>query len=195
MTARSVETVQPRKLKRIAVVGATGSGKTTLARELATRLGVRHIELDALHWEPNWVEAPRETFLGRVDQALSGDGWIADGNYAGITWQRAETVLWLDYSLRLTAWRLMRRTVRRAMTREELWNGNGEPLLRTFTRDSIFLWLLRTYNRRRKEYAALIRSTEYQHLRAIRLRSPAETKAWLETACPRGGDAASPRAR
>ncbi|MEW5719873.1 MAG: AAA family ATPase, partial [Chloroflexota bacterium] len=67
--------------KRVAVVGTTGSGKTTLARELAHRLGYPHVELDALHWEPNWGEAPRDVFRARVDAALRGDCWVIDGNY------------------------------------------------------------------------------------------------------------------
>jgi adenylate kinase family enzyme len=42
-------------MKRVAVVGVTRSGKTTLAITLSQRLGVPHIELDALYWQPNWT--------------------------------------------------------------------------------------------------------------------------------------------
>ncbi|TME62901.1 MAG: AAA family ATPase, partial [Chloroflexi bacterium] len=48
--------------RRISVVGTTGSGKTTFARELARRLGVPHVELDALAWGPNWTLVPVEVF-------------------------------------------------------------------------------------------------------------------------------------
>ncbi len=48
-------------MRRIVVIGTSGSGKTTLARELAGRLNVPHIELDALHWKPNWVATPHRS--------------------------------------------------------------------------------------------------------------------------------------
>ncbi|CAG0943910.1 partial gluconokinase, partial [Anaerolineae bacterium] len=95
-------------MKRISVVGVTGSGKTTFARQLAQRLGYPHIEMDALHWEPNWVQAPWDVFRARVDLALHGDTWVIDGNYSrarDIVWERADAVIWLDYALPLVLWR------------------------------------------------------------------------------------------
>ncbi|MFZ1462777.1 MAG: AAA family ATPase, partial [Anaerolineae bacterium] len=66
-------------MQRISVVGTSGSGKTTLARDLAQRMGVAHIELDALHWEPNWQEAPLDVFRARVAAAVAAETWAADG--------------------------------------------------------------------------------------------------------------------
>jgi adenylate kinase family enzyme len=66
--------------RRIAVVGTTGSGKTTLARQLSERLGIPHVELDAIRYGPNWKETPDEIFRECVSQALSGRSWVADGN-------------------------------------------------------------------------------------------------------------------
>jgi adenylate kinase family enzyme len=169
---------------RIAIVGSTGAGKTTLARELASRLGLRHIELDALHWEPNWVEAPDDVFRERLVAAVSNDGWVADGNYhhvRDILWSRADTLVWLDYSFPTVAWRLLRRTFRRGLAGEELWNGNRERLWTHFvTRDSLFLWLLKTHWLRQRQFTALVRQPEYAHLHVVRLRAPAATRAWLE---------------
>jgi adenylate kinase family enzyme len=87
-------------MQRISVIGATGSGKTTVARRTAEALGVPHIELDALHWEPDWEEAPLEVFRERVSDAIQGERWVVDGNYSKVrdmVWGRADTVLWLDY--------------------------------------------------------------------------------------------------
>lgn len=168
---------------RIAVVGTTGSGKTTLARTLASRLGRPHVELDALHWEPDWQEAPLDVFRERVVDALHRSEWVVDGNYSQVrdlVWTRADTVVWLDYPLRVILTRLLRRTVRRVVTGEELWNGNRERLRNAFGRDSIILWALTTYRPRRREYPELFGHPEYAHLRPIRLRSPRETDAWLD---------------
>ena len=175
---------KPFKLgRRIVVVGTTGSGKTTLASELAQQLEVPHVELDALHWEPGWTEAPTDLFRERVTRALSGEAWVTDGNYSAvrdIVWSRADTIVWLDYSLPTILYRLTRRTFRRAFTREELWSGNKERILTQFlSRDSIFLWALKTYRRRRREYPELLSSPEHTHLHLIHLHSPPQERRFL----------------
>jgi adenylate kinase family enzyme len=170
--------------QRIVVIGTTGSGKTTLATQLARRLGASHIELDALHWEPDWAAAPLDVFRARVTQALSLDSWVADGNYSkvrDIVWGRADSIVWLDYSLPVILGRLTRRTVHRIITREELWNGNRENLRGAFfSRDSIFLWALKTYRKQRRIYPPLFAQPEYHHLTIIRLPSPHVTNRWLD---------------
>ncbi len=170
--------------RRIAIVGVSGSGKTTLARQLSQHLSLPHVELDALHWDLGWVPAPAVVFRQRARQALQGASWVVDGNHPevrDIIWSRADTVIWLDYGLALVMWRLMLRTLRRAATREVLWNGNRERTLRAhfFSRDSIFLWALRTYGLRRKEYPALFESSAYAQVRPVHLRSPRASRAWL----------------
>ncbi len=168
---------------RILVVGTSGSGKTTMGRQLAVRLGLRHIELDALHWDANWTEAPPAVFRERLLAALPDDGWVVDGNYAkarDILWSRATAIVWLDYSLPIILVRLTRRTFRRVATREPLWNGNQERLRTAFfSRDSIFLWALQTYRRYRRDYADLLAQPQYAHLTAVRLRSPRAADTWL----------------
>lgn len=168
--------------RRIVVVGTTGSGKTTLAAALAGRIDGPHVELDALHWEPGWSEAPTEVFRARVSRALEGDAWVADGNYGkvrDIVWSRAEGVVWLDYPLHVILYRLWWRTLRRAWTQEELWSGNRERFRTAFfSRDSLFLWALKTYHRRRREIPQLLARPEHAHLHHIRLRSPQETRRW-----------------
>lgn len=168
---------------RIAVVGSTGSGKTTLAWTLAQQLERPHVELDALHWGPNWQAAPLELFRQRVVVALDRPQWVADGNYSQVrdlVWTRADTVVWLDYPVRVILGRLLRRTARRVVTGEELWNGNREELRNAISRDSIILWALKTYRRRRREYPELLAQPEHAHLSDIRLRSPRETDQWLK---------------
>ncbi len=168
---------------RISVVGTSGAGKTTLAREIARRAGIVHIELDSLYWEPNWTAAPEPVFRERVAEALKGHRWVVDGNYShvrDIVWNRADTIVFLDYSFWTVFGRLLRRTWRRAVEREELWNGNRESVgLSFFSRESVLLWMLRTYRRNRKNYSALFRQPEYERLSVIRLRSPRAADEWL----------------
>jgi adenylate kinase family enzyme len=173
-----------RSYQRISVVGTIGSGKTTFARKTSQLLDAPHVELDALHWEPNWIEAPNELFRERVKQSLQGDSWVADGNYhqvRDIVWSRADTVVWLDYPFRTIIARLARRTLRRIFTHEQLWNGNQEHIRGLFTRDSVFLWAIRTYRRRRKQYPVLLGKPENSHLTIVRLRSPREATEFLST--------------
>jgi adenylate kinase family enzyme len=171
-------------LQRIVVVGTTGSGKTTMASRLSDRLGFPHIELDALYWGPNWQMRPQEEFRAAVEQATRGEAWVVDGNYSRtreIIWPRADTIVWLDYPLRLVLWRLWWRTLRRGIRKTELWSGNRERLwTHFFTRDSLFLWALQTYNRRRREYPELLGKPEFSHLELVHLRSPGKANAWLE---------------
>ena len=98
-------TNQPNKhdldLRRVVVVGSSCSGKTTLAKRIADDLGIQHIELDAIHWMPNWVERPPEELRKLTAAAVAQDRWVIDGNYLvvrDIVWERATTVIWLDYS-------------------------------------------------------------------------------------------------
>ena len=168
--------------KRIVIVGSTGAGKTTLAKTLADHFGYPHVELDALHWDPGWQSAPREVFCARVAATLLTERWIVDGNYAkarDLVWGRADTLIWLDYSLGVILPRLIRRTLRRGLTGEELWNGNRERLTGLFTRDSLLLWALKTYRRHRREFSAALATPTFGHLAVTRLRSPAETDRWL----------------
>lgn len=175
--------------RRIRVVGTSGSGKTTLGRALADILDLPFVELDALHWEPNWQMAEDDVFRERVRAATSGPAWVVDGNYSGkleraILWESVETLVFLDYSLPVVLWRVIARTVRRAATGTELWNGNHERWKEAFSRDSIILWSLTTYRRRRRQYRALLQSEDVKHLTVVHLRSPRAAARWLHTVEP-----------
>ena len=116
---------------RISVVGSPGSGKTELAKRLAERLRIPHVDLDHLRWGPNWTPYPRGVFRDRVSRALTGDRWVADGYYRAVTdivWTRAATIIWLDYSLSVTMSQRVVRTIRRIISQEELWAGNRQRL-------------------------------------------------------------------
>ena len=144
--------------RRVLIVGTTSAGKTTLARALVTKLDAEHIELDALYWQQNWT--PATDFVSRVEHALQVERWVVDGNYNSqvqpFVLSRADTVIWLDYSLGTKLVRLFRRTGHRTFTRKVLWNGNTETFrAQFFSRDSLFVWLFKTHWKQRRRYEAL----------------------------------------
>jgi adenylate kinase family enzyme len=168
-------------MQRISIVGTGGSGKTTLARNVAQRLQVPHIELDALNWGPNWTPAPAEVLRERVEAAVSGESWVIEGGYSAVRnliWRRADTVVWLDYSLPIILSRVTRRTLHRSLSQQELWNGNRESLSRALSRDSMIVWVLKTYHLRRRQFTELLAQPEYAHLHVLRFHSPRQTDRW-----------------
>jgi adenylate kinase family enzyme len=169
------------------VVGNSGSGKSTLARAIAARLDVPYVELDALFQMPDWNERPLEEFKAMIAERTTGDGWVVDGNYrlavTDLVWPRADTLVWLD----LPRWQVMRqvigRTLRRTATREELWNGNREPLSNLYRLDpnrSIIRWAWTQHDKYQKRYSAAETDPALAHLTYVRLRSHAEAAAWVE---------------
>jgi adenylate kinase family enzyme len=167
-------------VRRIAILStASSSGKTTLGRELAQRLDVPFHELDALHHGPNWTEATADELRARVEPIVAGDAWVIDGGYMGkigdLVLRNADVVVWLDLPVRVWLPRLLRRTARRVIRREELWSGNRESVRNVvFSRDSLVWYALRNHPRRRRTYPE--RLARYE---VVRLRSPKEVTQWL----------------
>ena len=171
--------------QRIHIVGTAGSGKTSLGREIAARLGITHVELDALHWEPGWTKPTIEEFRNKVRQALSGPAWVAEGNYSEVrpvVWERVELVVWLDYSLGVCIWRVLVRTLRRIFSQTELWHGNRETIAQAFfSPNSLFLYVLTTHRRRRQRYADLFAQPENGHFRVVRLKKTGELEGFIDS--------------
>ncbi|MBD2325292.1 adenylate kinase [Alkalinema sp. FACHB-956] len=169
-------------MQRIAIVGTTGAGKTTLARRVAELLDLVHVELDGLQWEPDWTPAEDGIFSDRITHALRGNRWVVDGNYSRVRdliWQQADTIVFLDYSFWVVFGRLLGRTWRRSFYREELWNGNRENFrLSFFSTDSVLWWMVKTYRKRRREYPLLFQRSDYAHLSVVHLTSPEQTEQW-----------------
>lgn len=177
-------TTEPIIGQRIVVVGTTCAGKTTMATRLSRRLDIPHVELDALHWGPNWTPTPTAAFRESVSEALDSDAWVIDGNYSktqDIVWTRADTVVWLDYPFPIIFARLLKRTFSRIITREVLWNGNRESWRGVLlSRDSLLLWAITTHNKRRQRFLRNFADPAYAHLAVIRLRTPRKANKWLE---------------
>lgn len=180
-------------MKKIIVIGTTGSGKSTLAKALSERLGLPRIELDSLFWEPNWQGSSDEEFFKKIESALAGKaGWIIDGNYTRanhLMWPQADTVIWIDLPFYLTFYQSFKRTLVRAIKKEELWPGTGnrESVSRMFSRDSILVWLFKTYRQNVVKNTARMVDPTLAHLRFYRLRSRNEVLSFtyhLKTPTP-----------
>lgn len=177
--------------RRLVVVGTSGSGKTTFSRALSGKLGIPHVELDALYWGPNWTGRSKAEFQAAVLHRLKPPAWIVDGNYSKVSdlvWERATTIIWLDYPFRVVFGRALSRTFRRLITREELYSGNRETWRNVLHPEGIPIWVLRTYRRRRREYPARFRETRYSHLHVVVLRSPSEADRLLARIPPGNPD-------
>ena len=173
---------------RIAVVGCTGSGKSSLARKLSRQLQIEHVELDAVSFAQDWQLRPREEFRADVARLVAGDRWVIDGNYhqvRDLIWPRATAVVWLDRSLGCCLWRTFGRTVRRCWTGERVCGDNYESWRQGFfSTDSVLLWVLRIHAERRRELERDFASSAYAHLRFERIRSNRESERFL-AALPR----------
>ena len=86
---------------RISIVGGSGTGKSTLCDILAKKLNLPAIHLDAINFEPNWVEIDKAERDKIISTKSSGDKWIIDGNYNKTLkerFEKADLIIWLDYS-------------------------------------------------------------------------------------------------
>lgn len=171
---------------RILVLGRTGSGKTTLARELAAALDVPHVELDSLYFGPDLSTVPIGVLRGRTTAAIAPDRWVTDGNKSAVrdlVWPRADTVVWLDFPLLVCLWRLGKRAVRRT-------SGLRTQVAETHSRAGASMQLvlaargvvtaLRSHRGQRRTYPEMLAKPENQHLAVVRLRSPRATRRWLQ---------------
>ena len=174
-------------MRRVSVIGSSGSGKSTVARSISDQLGLRYLELDAIFHQPGWVPKPDAQFRAEVAEFVRAKHWVVDGNYttlavAELVWPAADTIIWLDPPRRTVMRRVIVRTLRRVITREELWNGNREPWSNLYSfkpEKNIILWAWTRFARTRAKYEALSDDGTWAHVDVRRLRSPRDVAALL----------------
>jgi len=173
-------------MKRINVIGTTGSGKSTFSTRLANKIDCQYIQMDQIFWKSGWTESTDDEFIPKVKNAVAGDCWVLDGNYSrtnDIKWQNADTIIWIDFSYFRTLSQLFKRTVIRIVLQQELWlgTGNRESFGKSFmSKKSIFVWFFKNYQKNKSRYSKLMRSPSVKHIEFIRLRSPKEVKQFIE---------------
>lgn len=171
--------------ERILILGRTGSGKTTLARELAAALDFPHIELDSLYFGPGFSTAPLPVLRERTSAAIALDRWVTDGNKRAVrdlVWPRADTIIWLDYPFYVSLWRLAKRALTRtsALSAQAAETGGRTSLPRQMLSGAKgVLTALRSHRGQRRRYPRMFAESANQHLAVARLRSPRATRRWL----------------
>ncbi len=141
--------------RKIIITGTSCTGKTTLGKKLSNELSVTQIDLDDLHFLPNWVEKENEQFIREVNEAVDKlNDWIVTGSYQTVLkdtlWQKASVIVWLDYPLHLILPRCFIRTFRRICYKEKCCGENYESLHRMLFKENMFLWILKTYWKRKQ---------------------------------------------
>jgi adenylate kinase family enzyme len=148
-------------------------------------LGASNIELDGIYHQPGWEPLDDDLFRARVAEATEATAWVVDGKYSAVremVWERADTVVWFDLPYALVMARSVRRTVRRAVTRQELWNGNREPWSNLYSLDprkSIIAWAATRHGVYRRRYREAEHDPRWAGLRFVRLRSQRAADAFL----------------
>ncbi|MCZ6661327.1 MAG: adenylate kinase [Actinobacteria bacterium] len=169
-------------MNRVSVIGCTGSGKTTVARLIADLLQVPHLELDSVYHQPDWTPLADDLFRDRVRDFTLQTRWVVDGNYtsqgvADVVWPRADTIVWLDLPRSTVMDRVIRRTIRRAASREVLWNGNREPWSNFFdprSEKNIVAWTWTRHGPVRRKYEAKSTDGTWEHASVHRLQSDSD---------------------
>jgi adenylate kinase family enzyme len=185
-------------VRRVVVVGNSGSGKTTVGRRLAAALEVPFVELDSIFHQRDWQPLPKEEFRARVGDMVAGDGWVVDGNYSAVrdlVWARADTIVWFDLPRHVVMRQVVARTLRRTTTGQELWNGNRERfrnLFRWAPDESIIRWAWTRHAVYRDRYRRAAADPALAHLTFVRIggRADAETLVSSAGPSPRPGAAA-----
>lgn len=167
-------------MQRVLIIGPCGSGKSTLARALGPKLDLRVFHMDQLNWKPAWVESSKDEIRERLQDIVATDRWLIDGNYGGTLeprLERADTVLYLDYPIRLCVARLLRRIwTWRGQTRPDMTEGCPERF------DLGFLfYLIRWNSGPRPLTEAKLKGHEGK---VIRLCSPEELDRWMDSLSP-----------
>jgi adenylate kinase family enzyme len=162
-------------MQQVLVIGSPGAGKSTLAAELARRTGLELIHLDRHYWRSGWTEPEPSEWAAQVAELTAREHWVMDGNYGGtlaLRLERADTVVWLDYPVRLCLWRIIRRAIRyRGRVRPDMAEGCPEQMSwEFFSYTARFPW----GGRRR-----LVEKLPEFRGALVHLRRPSETERFL----------------
>lgn len=165
-------------MKRVAIIGPGGAGKSTLARQMGAKTGLPVVHLDAVYWHESWTETPKDVWEQTVRELTRQPEWITDGNYGGTMELRlaaADTIIFLDLPPQTCVWRVVRRWRQyRHGSRPDMAPGCPEKL------DWMFLRWIWNYRRDRRS-DILKRMNKYaEGRRLVHLQSAGQVQRFLE---------------
>jgi hypothetical protein len=169
--------------RRILVIGASGSGKSTAARLIAMKFVLTLVETDPFYWGPGWVPARSHEVRMLAERATDGAEWVLDGNFdelRDLVWARADAIVWLDYPTALILGRVVRRNLLWMLARSEVWSGNRMSLSRAL---SGIRHSARSIAVKRRKYPVWL--SELSDKECARIRTPEELPVWMATAAAR----------
>ena len=151
-------------MKNYFVVGTSGSGKSTAAKEIAKLLSLKHVEIDDLLWLPNWTKRDPSELQALLQEELTQGSVVIDGNYAskGVSPSPGDVIVFLDYPRWLVISRLIRRSLARVILRKDLWSGNREEFRFLISPDpelNPILFAYLTHGDRHSRYTKLIQDS------------------------------------
>ena len=176
--------------QRILVYGATGSGKSVMARRLSELTGIPWTSVDDICWRPGWVQMPQAEQVAYFDELTRTRAWILDSAYGGwrhLAYGRADLVVALDYARLTSLTRLLRRTATRVLDQQEICNGNHESWRTVFARDSLVVWHFTSFSRKRTEMRAWASAPSGPVV--VRLSRPRQARSFIEAEKARRGPA------
>jgi adenylate kinase family enzyme len=143
-----VNEFHPCLVKRIALLGPAGAGKSWIGRQLAGLLGVPVIHLDRLYWKAGWVATPDVEWRAIQLRELERDSWIADGIQEGridanLWLDAADAIVFMDASPLTSIWRVTKRRFDSADGPEMPADCKPAPFYRAFPRFLNFIWAYR----------------------------------------------------
>ena len=166
-------------MKRVAVFGNAGGGKSTLGRRLAESTGLPFYSLDMIQYRPGGGKVPHDEYLRAHAQLMQRDAWIIDGfgciESAWERFARADTLVYIDLPLRTHfAW-ITKRLFKGLFATPEGWPDNS-PMLSSTIDSYRVLW--RCHRGLTPKYRALV-SEARSRKGVYHLRSAAEMRAFL----------------
>jgi adenylate kinase family enzyme len=168
-------------MKRVAVFGNAGGGKSTLARELAAITGLPLAVIDELEHRPGGAKVPREEYLQAHATLIAREEWIIDG-FGGIQslWERldaADTLVHVDLPLAVHAAWVTKRLIKGLFAPPPGW-PQGSPVISSSISSYRVLWPCHT--RLTPRYRAYLTEAAPRK-RVFHLRSRRELKQFLES--------------
>lgn len=166
-------------MKRILVIGTSGTGKSTLAQRLSNVLHLPFFASDPFYWDAHWKPASDAKVLQQVQDVIRREAWILDGNFdneRGLVWRQADCIIWLDYSLATICRRVILRNLFWVLTQQPTWSGNRMTLRRALSGSR---HAIKSYSLKRQNYPHWL--AELSGITIHRFHTTRETEAWLQS--------------